>query len=79
MKRILVTTLLLSCMTLVGCNPVTMKITASDDLSNINVEVDGFSLENITMQEDGSVKMIRRAETPADYFATLDFTGLLKK
>lgn len=50
MKRILVTTLLLSCLTLVGCNPVTMKITASDDLSNINVEVDGFSLENITMQ-----------------------------
>lgn len=57
MKRILVTTLLLSCMTLVGCNPVTMKITASDDLSNINVEVDGFSLENITMQEDGSVNV----------------------
>ena len=28
--------------------------------------------------EDGSVEMIRRAETPADYFATLDFTGLLK-
>lgn len=26
--------------------------------------------------EDGSVKLIRRAETPADYFATLDFTGL---
>ena len=26
--------------------------------------------------EDGSVEMIRRAETPKDYFATLDFTGL---
>jgi diaminopimelate decarboxylase len=26
--------------------------------------------------EDGSVKMIRRAQTPKDYFATLDFTGL---
>ena len=25
--------------------------------------------------EDGSVKLIRRAETPRDYFATLDFTG----
>lgn len=25
--------------------------------------------------EDGSVKMIRRAETPADYFATFDFDG----
>ena len=57
MKRILVTTLLLSCMTLVGCNPITMKITTSDDLSNINVEVDGFSMENITMQPDGSVNV----------------------
>ena len=29
-------------------------------------------------QEDGSVKMIRRAETEKDYFATFDFTGLFK-
>ena len=28
--------------------------------------------------EDGSVKLIRRAETPADYFATLDYPGLPK-
>lgn len=28
--------------------------------------------------EDGSVKQIRRAETPADYFATLDYPGLEK-
>ncbi len=27
----------------------------------------------ILLQEDGSAKMIRRAETPADYFATFDF------
>ena len=27
------------------------------------------------MREDGSFKLIRRAETPADYFATLDITG----
>lgn len=27
----------------------------------------------ILLQEDGSIRMIRRAETPADYFATLDF------
>ena len=26
----------------------------------------------LLLQEDGSVKMIRRAETPADYFATFD-------
>lgn len=30
----------------------------------------------LLLKEDGSVEMIRRAETPADYFATLDFTGL---
>ena len=30
----------------------------------------------ILLKEDGSTEMIRRAETPADYFATLDFTGL---
>jgi len=27
----------------------------------------------VLLQEDGSFRMIRRAETPADYFATLDF------
>lgn len=30
----------------------------------------------ILLHEDRSVQLIRRAETPADYFATLDFTGL---
>ena len=30
----------------------------------------------LLLREDGSVKLIRRAETPADYFATFDFTGL---
>ena len=29
----------------------------------------------LLLQEDGTVKMIRRAETPADYFATFDFEG----
>ncbi len=33
----------------------------------------------LLLKEDGSVKMIRRAETPADYFATFDFTGLFNK
>ena len=28
----------------------------------------------LLLKEDGSVQMIRRAETPADYFATFDFT-----
>ena len=30
----------------------------------------------LLLKEDGSVEMIRRAETPADYFSTFDFTGL---
>ena len=31
------------------------------------------------LREDGSVKLIRRAETPKDYFATFDFCGLMDK
>ncbi|WP_444658225.1 diaminopimelate decarboxylase [Caproiciproducens sp. R2] len=30
----------------------------------------------VLLKEDGSAQLIRRAETPADYFATLDFLGL---
>lgn len=30
----------------------------------------------LLLREDGSVSLIRRAETPDDYFATLDFSGL---
>lgn len=33
----------------------------------------------LLLKEDGSVEMIRRAETPADYFTTFDFTGLFNK
>ena len=33
----------------------------------------------LLLKEDGRVEMIRRAETPADYFATFDFTGLFNK
>ena len=32
----------------------------------------------VALQEDGSVRMIRRAETPKDYFATFDFCDILK-
>ena len=32
----------------------------------------------LLLQEDGSVKMIRRAETAKDYFATFDFSDILK-
>ncbi|WP_461207842.1 diaminopimelate decarboxylase [Clostridium sp. DL1XJH146] len=30
----------------------------------------------LLLKEDGKAKLIRRAETPKDYFSTLDFTGL---
>lgn len=33
----------------------------------------------LLLKEDGSVEMVRRAETPADYFATFDFTGLFNR
>lgn len=33
----------------------------------------------VLLKEDGSFKMIRRAETPDDYFATFDFTGMFDK
>jgi diaminopimelate decarboxylase len=31
------------------------------------------------LKEDGSVQLIRRAETPKDYFATFDFCNILDK
>jgi diaminopimelate decarboxylase len=33
----------------------------------------------VLLKEDGSTELIRRAETPDDYFSTFDFTGLFKK
>ena len=33
----------------------------------------------LLMKEDGTVQLIRRAETPRDYFATFDFCDILKK
>ena len=33
----------------------------------------------LLLREDGSVKLIRRAQTPADYFATLDIDDTMKK
>ncbi len=32
----------------------------------------------VLLKEDGTAQLIRRAETPADYFATLDFTEIIK-
>ncbi len=33
----------------------------------------------VLLKEDGSFELIRRAETPRDYFATIDFTGEYRK
>ena len=33
----------------------------------------------LLLKEDGSVQMIRRAETPADYFRTFDFSDVMDK
>ena len=33
----------------------------------------------VLLKENGSYQLIRRAETPADYFATFDFSPFFKK
>ena len=33
----------------------------------------------VLLKEDGSTELIRRAETPMDYFATFDYTGLFDR
>ena len=38
----------------------------------------GSSVGSFAVPEDRSVQMIRRAETPRDYFATFDFCDILK-
>ena len=62
------------------------KIDMGDYLAIHDAGAHGFSMgynyngklrsAEILLCEDGSFKLIRRAETPADYFATFDFTSL---
>ncbi|MGN0590997.1 diaminopimelate decarboxylase [Ruminococcus sp.] len=62
------------------------KIDIGDYLAIHDAGAHGFSMgynyngklrsAEILLCEDGSFKLIRRAETPADYFATFDFTDL---
>ena len=33
----------------------------------------------LLLRPDGSVQMIRRAETPKDYFATFDFSDIMNR
>ena len=41
-------------------------------------EPSSHSSAEVLLCEDGSHRLIRRAETPRDYFATLDFLPLMK-
>ena len=61
------------------------KIDIGDYIAIHDTGAHGFSMgynyngklrsAELLLREDGSVKLIRRAETPADYFATFDFAG----
>lgn len=67
-------------------NRMLPKINIGDTLVIHDTGAHGFSMgynyngklrsAEILLKEDGSTELIRRAETPADYFATFDFTGL---
>lgn len=62
------------------------EISTGDYLNIHDAGAHGFSMgynyngrlrsAELLLKEDGSVELIRRAETPADYFATFDFSGL---
>jgi len=64
------------------------KINIGDYLIIHDTGAHGFSMgynyngklksSELLLKTDGSVKMIRRAETPTDYFATFDFTDMFK-
>lgn len=64
------------------------KIDMGDYLVIHDTGAHGFSMgynyngklrsSELLLKEDGSVKMIRRAETPKDYFATFDFCDLFQ-
>jgi diaminopimelate decarboxylase len=61
------------------------KIDIGDYVAIHDAGAHGFSMgynyngklksSELLLREDGSVKMIRRAETPEDYFRTLDFAN----
>jgi len=69
-------------------NRMLPKIDMGDILVIHDTGAHGFSMgynyngklrsAEILLHEDGSFSLIRRAETPKDYFATFDFCGLMK-
>ena len=64
------------------------KIVPGDLLAILDAGAHSFSMgynyngklrsAELLLKEDGSVQMIRRAETPKDYFATFDFSDIIK-
>jgi len=62
------------------------KIDMGDHVIIFDTGAHGFSMgynyngklrsAEVLLKEDGSTELIRRAETPQDYFATFDYTGL---
>lgn len=64
------------------------KIDIGDYLAILDTGAHGFCMgynyngklrsAEVLLKEDGSFELIRRAETPSDYFATFDFTGMFK-
>lgn len=65
------------------------KIDVGDILVIHDTGAHGFSMgynyngklrsAEVLLKEDGTAQLIRRAETPADYFSTFDFTGMFDK
>ena len=59
-----------------ACHGYINALAARGEVSHEEIESE---LDRILLKEDGSFKMIRRAETPADYFATFDFCDIMDK
>ena len=65
------------------------KFAVNRMLPKIDMGAHGFSMgynyngklrsAEVLLKEDGSTELIRRAETPMDYFATFDYTGLFDR
>ena len=56
------------------------KIDIGDYIAIHDTGAHGFAMSaELLLKEDGSVEMIRRAETPRDYFATFDCFDIYNK
>ena len=57
------------------CHPYVEEMIKETGVQHLEIEEE---FEKLLLKEDGSFQMIRRAETPKDYFATFDFCDILK-